>query len=280
MRTKASILLVEDEESLSIGLEFNLREEGYSVTRAADGRRALAFFASRDFDLIVLDLMLPYIDGFEVAARIRSRSPRVPILMLTARTSAADRIRGLEIGADDYLTKPFHRRELLLRVEGMLKRKAWYQSSVEAAPATRIGRCEIRFDELTVRTAGRVIRMTPREAMVLKYLTDRQDKVVTRRELLEKVWQVPSDVETRTVDAFIARLRKMIEPDPGRPAVIRSIRSAGYLFSASPEGPAGNPRKPGAGRSGQPSGGKTLSRRTRAKKTRPAPKRPARGTPR
>ncbi len=279
MRTKADILLVEDEESLSIGLEYNLREEGYSVTRAADGRSALAFFASRDFDLIVLDLMLPYIDGFEVAARIRSRSPRVPILMLTARTSAADRIRGLEIGADDYLTKPFHRKELLLRVEGMLRRKAWYQSSIEASPSTRIGRCEIRFDELTVRSAGRMTRMTPREAMVLKYLADRKGKVVTRRELLEKVWQVPSDVETRTVDAFIARLRKMIEPDPGHPSVIRSIRSAGYVFTASPEEPAGTPRKPGAGRSGGPSG-KAAPRLTRAKRTGSAPKRQGRGKPR
>jgi two-component system alkaline phosphatase synthesis response regulator PhoP len=222
---------VEDEESLSIGLEFNLREEGYSVTRAPDGRRALEFFASHDFDLIVLD-------GFEVARRIRARSSRVPILMLTARTSAADRIRGLEIGADDYLTKPFHRKELLLRVEGMLRRKAWYQSSVEAAPATRVGACEIRFDDLTVRSAGRVIRMTPREAMVLKYLADREGKIVTRRELLENVWQVPSDVETRTVDAFIARLRKMIEPDPAKPVFIRSVRSAGYRLIDAIEPPA------------------------------------------
>ncbi len=279
MRTKASILLVEDEESLSIGLEFNLREEGYTVTRAADGRRALEFFAARDFDLIVLDLMLPHIDGFEVATRIRARSPRVPILMLTARTSAADRIRGLEIGADDYLTKPFHRKELLLRVEGMLRRKAWYQSSVEASPATRIGRCEIRFDELTVRSAGRVVRMTPREAMVLKYLADREGKVVTRRELLEKVWQVPSDVETRTVDAFIARLRKMIEPDPAHPVVIRSIRSAGYLFTANPEGPDGTPLEPGASRSGRP-GENAVRGRSRKRKTSPATKRPIRGTTR
>jgi two-component system, OmpR family, alkaline phosphatase synthesis response regulator PhoP len=221
MPPEDNILLVEDEESLSVGLEFNLREEGYSVTRAADGRRALECFASGDFDLIILDLMLPYIDGYEVARRIRARSPQVPILMLTARTSAADRIRGLEIGADDYLTKPFHRKELLLRIRGMLKRKAWYQSSIEAVPVVRVGKCEIRFAELTVRAGARHFRLTPREAMVLKYLSDRKGKVVTRKELLEKVWQVPPDVETRTVDAFIGRLRKMIEPDPSKPVVIR-----------------------------------------------------------
>jgi two-component system, OmpR family, alkaline phosphatase synthesis response regulator PhoP len=250
------ILLVEDEESLSIGLEFNLREEGYAVTRAADGRQALERFESGEYDLVVLDLMLPYVDGFEVARRIRTRSPQMPILMLTARTSSADRIHGLEIGADDYLTKPFHRKELLLRIRGMLKRKAWYQTSIESAPVVRIGECEIRFAELTLRAGTRVFRLTPREAMVLKYIAQRAGRVVTRKELLENVWQVPSDTETRTVDAFIARLRKMLEPDPSKPSYIRSVRSAGYRLTDARE-----PSAAKAARNGK-TGARPAGRRT------------------
>ena len=156
MPQRISILLVEDEESLAVGLEFNLREEGYSVTRASDGRKAIGCFESQPFYLVILDIMLPQVDGFEVARRIRERSPRTPILMLTARTALRDRLKGLQIGADDYLAKPFHRKELLLRVQGMLKRKAWYQSSIEEAPVVRIGSAEVRFGDLTVRSGSRV----------------------------------------------------------------------------------------------------------------------------
>jgi two-component system, OmpR family, alkaline phosphatase synthesis response regulator PhoP len=233
MPRKPSILLVEDEESLAAGLEFNLLEQGYSVTVAADGRKALDRFASAEFDLIVLDLMLPRVDGFEVARRIREKSPQVPILMLTARTSAPDRVKGLEAGADDYLTKPFHRKELLLRIKGMLRRKAWYRSSAAASPVSRFGGNEVHFDDFTARSKGRTFRLTPREAMVLRYLIDREGKVVSREELLEKVWQVPSNLETRTVDNFISRLRKRFEPDPENPVHIKSIRSAGYLFTGT-----------------------------------------------
>jgi two-component system, OmpR family, alkaline phosphatase synthesis response regulator PhoP len=227
----SQILLVEDEESLALGLEYNLTQEGYRVTRASDGKEALACFLSRGFDLIVLDIMLPYVDGFEVAKKIRERSPQMPILMLTARTAAKDRVKGLEIGADDYMVKPFHLRELLLRVRGMLRRKEWYRASVGSAPVVRLGGAEIHFGNMTLRNGDRTVRLTPRESMVLKYLMDREGDVVSRKELLENVWQIPGDVETRTVDNFILRLRKILEPDPEKPVFIRSVRSAGYRFT-------------------------------------------------
>ena len=227
----SKILLVEDEETLAIGLEYNLKEEGYWVTRVSDGKKALDAYQSQDFDLILLDIMLPYLDGFEVARKIREKSPQMPILMLTARTDAKDRVKGLEIGADDYLTKPFHLKELLLRVRGMLKRKKWYQTAIDKSTVYRFGGNEIHFDSLTASSSdGRTIRLTAHEAMVLKYLIDHKGKVVSRKELLENVWQIRTEIETRTVDNFIVRLRKYFELNSESPVFIKSIRSAGYMF--------------------------------------------------
>jgi DNA-binding response OmpR family regulator len=227
----SKILLVEDEESLAIGLEFNLSEEGYHVVRAADGNMALDFFNSQDFDLIILDIMLPFQDGFSVAEKIRKKSPQMPILMLTARTGIKDRVKGLELGADDYMTKPFHLQELLLRVKGMLKRKMWYQSTTSKKPIVCFGNNKINFENLTCRVNEKKIQLTYHEAMVLKYLIDHKGKVISRKELLENVWHISSEIETRTVDNFIVRLRKYFEPNPGNPVYIKSIRSAGYLFT-------------------------------------------------
>jgi two-component system alkaline phosphatase synthesis response regulator PhoP len=226
------ILLVEDEESLAVGLEYNLSEEGYEVIRARDGREALERFETERTDLIILDLMLPYVDGFEVARQVRERSPRVPILMLTARTTAADRIRGLETGADDYLTKPFHLRELLLRVRGMLRRKLWYQKSLEPEPEPRyrFGDNEVDFSSLSCVARGKTVRLTPLEAGLLRYLVQHRGKVVSREELLENVWQTTGDIETRTVDNFIVRLRRYFEPDPSQPRYFKNVRGAGYEF--------------------------------------------------
>jgi two-component system alkaline phosphatase synthesis response regulator PhoP len=237
------ILLVEDEESLAIALEYNLAEEGYRVVRAADGRRALECFSGSDFDLVILDIMLPYLDGFAVAQEMRARSPRVPILMLTARSAQADKIRGLEIGADDYLTKPFHLRELLLRVRGMLRRRHWYE--------TRPARCvfgdnEIDFASLSARAGKQSFRLTPLEAMLCKYLTDRAGRVVSRQELLREVWQVPADIDTRTVDNFMVRLRRYFEADPARPLFFLNVRGAGYLFQH------GDEQEPPGRRNGEP----------------------------
>jgi len=224
------ILLVEDEESLAIGLEYNLTEEGYRVIRAADGAEALVRFDSEPVDLIVLDLMLPHIDGFEVARRVRERSPQIPILMLTARATAADRVRGLEFGADDYLTKPFHLKELLLRVKGMLRRKAWYRKTLGRDARFRFGDNEVDFASLLCTAQGKSLRLTPLEAGLLKYLVENAGRVVPREELLENVWQTNGEVETRTVDNFIVRLRRYFEPDPSQPRYFKNVRGAGYEF--------------------------------------------------
>jgi len=226
----SKILLVEDEETLAVGLEYNLTEEGYKVTWAKDGKKALDFFKTTEFDLIILDIMLPYFDGFEVAKQIREESPEIPILMLTARAHVNDKVHGLAIGADDYMTKPFHLQELLLRVKGMLKRKKWYKEVSISQPIYRFGDNEINFENLQATAKDQVFLLTAHEAMVLKYLIQNKGKIVSRKELLEKVWNITSDVETRTVDNFIARLRKYFEPDPAKPVFIKSIRSAGYLF--------------------------------------------------
>jgi len=227
----SKILLVEDEETLAIGLKYNLTEEGYAVVLAKDGREALKYFESQSFDLVILDIMLPYYDGFEVARRIREKFPQMPILMLTARTGVKDRVRGLEIGADDYLTKPFHLEELLVRVKGMLKRKMWYRELTSVQPVYCFGDNEINFENLSCRRGKHEFRLTPREAVVLRYLINHKGKIVSRKELLEKVWNISSEVETRTIDNFIMRLRKYFEPNPAKPVYIKSVRSAGYIFS-------------------------------------------------
>jgi two-component system alkaline phosphatase synthesis response regulator PhoP len=229
----SKILLVEDEESLAVGLEFNLTEEGYDVTLARDGLEALKIFDQNDYDLIILDIMLPHYDGFEVARQIRQRSLQIPILMLTARTAAEDVVEGLEIGADDYITKPFHLKELLLRVERMLRRKGWYREIIVERPNYRFGNNEVNFENLSCKSGERHFQLTKREAMVLKYLIDHRGKIVSRKELLENVWGLSSAIETRTVDNFIARLRKYFEPSPSQPKFIKSVRSAGYMFIAS-----------------------------------------------
>jgi two-component system alkaline phosphatase synthesis response regulator PhoP len=227
---QSRILLVEDEENLAVVLEYNLIQEGYQVSRAPDGKAALDLFQNETFDLIILDIMIPYYDGYELTGIIRKKSPQMPILMLTARTRAKDRIKGLETGADDYMTKPFHLKELLLRIKGMLKRKQWYQDVSGVASVYRFGDNEVNFDTLACKTRHMEIRLTPHEAMVLKYLVQHKSRIVDRRDLLENVWNISSDIETRTVDNFIARLRRYFEPEPTRPVYIKSIRGAGYRF--------------------------------------------------
>jgi DNA-binding response OmpR family regulator len=225
------ILLVEDEETLAVGLEFNLQEEGYLVDWAKDGKQALEKFNSQEYDLIVLDIMLPFFDGFEIAEKVREKLPQMPILMLTARTSFEDKVRGLELGADDYMTKPFHLQELLLRIKAMLKRKTWYKTSSELQPIFKFGNNIVNFENLICSNANKKIILTQREAMVLKYLVEKEGVIVSRKELLENVWHTSPDLETRTVDNFISRLRKYFEQDPNNPIFIKSVRSAGYTFN-------------------------------------------------
>lgn len=227
----SKILLVEDEETLAVGLDYNLKDEGYIVDWAKDGKVALEFFKSNEYDLVILDIMLPYYNGFEIAEFIRKKSSQMPILMLTARTSIEDKLSGLEHGADDYMTKPFHLQELLLRVKGMLMRKTWYKTSTELQRTYTFGNNEVNFENLNCTNGIHEFTLTQREAMVLKYLIENKGKIVTRKELLENVWNINSEVETRTVDNFISRLRKYFEPDSEKPVFIKSVRSAGYSFN-------------------------------------------------
>lgn len=227
----SKILLVEDEETLAVGLEYNLADEGFLVDWAKDGKQALSFFETKHYDLIILDIMLPYFDGFEIAKQVRVKSPQMPILMLTARTSSEDKVRGLELGADDYMTKPFHLEELLLRIKGMLKRKHWYKNSVELSPVYKFGKNVVNFENFKCKNGFKEFELTQREAMVLKYLIERKGKIVSRKELLENVWHINPEIETRTVDNFILRLRKYFEPDPENQIYIKGIRSAGYEFN-------------------------------------------------
>ena len=225
------ILLVEDEETLAVGLEYNLTDEGYIVDWAKNGRKALEYFEANEYDLIILDIMLPYYNGFEIAERVRARSPQMPLLMLTARTNAEDKVRGLEVGADDYLTKPFNLQELLLRVKGMLRRKMWYQSTAEMGSSYKFGSNTVNFENLNCDSGTKEFVLTQREAMVLKYMIEKKGKIVSRKELLENVWHLSSEIETRTIDNFISRLRKYFEPDPEHPVYFKSVRSAGYTFN-------------------------------------------------
>lgn len=228
----ARILLVEDEESLATGLEYNLTEEGYIVDWAKDGKQAIEKFNKCEYDLIVLDIMLPYQNGFEVAAKVRQKDPQIPILMLTAKTTIVDKVKGLEIGADDYITKPFHLKELLLRIKGMLKRKNWYVKSIKLNPVYKLGKCEINFDNLKCRKGKAEFSLTHFEAILLKYLIENKGRIISRKELLENVWNMNPEVETRTVDIFISRLRKYFEDDPSNPVYIKSVRSSGYIFES------------------------------------------------
>ena len=230
-----SILLVEDEDSLAAGMEFNLAAEGFAIERAKDGLEAIEKFSEKEFDLVILDIMLPYKDGFEVAEKMRETEPQIPILMLTARTKVEDRIRGLEVGADDYMTKPFHLQELIARIKGMMRRKTWYRKVTQDQPIFSFGETRVNFKTLQCRTAKTTLTLTQREAMLLKYLVDHAGEIVSRKELLEHVWQISADVDTRTVDNFVARLRKYFEPDPRHPVHIKSVRSAGYIFHSKPE---------------------------------------------
>lgn len=226
----SKILLVEDEETLAVGLEYNLTEEGFKISWARDGKQALEYFNKEDYDLIILDIMLPYVDGFEIAEIVRATSPQMPILILTARAGIKDKVKGLELGADDYMTKPFHLNELILRVRGMLKRKNWYKEVSASQPVFRFGDNVINFENFNCSKGKNKFRLTQQEAVVLKYLVENKGKIVSRKELLENAWHMNPDIETRTVDNFIVRLRKYFEDDPSRPVYIKSVRSAGYMF--------------------------------------------------
>lgn len=226
---KPHILLVEDEIHLARGICFNLEQDEYRVSHVESGEEALERMQYDRFALIILDIMLPGIDGFEVCEKIRTMDTRVPILILTARSSEGDRITGLEKGADDYLVKPFNLSEFLLRVRGMLRRSAWYRPE-PVEEAYRFGDNEVFLLSYRARTAQGEIDLTDLEVKMLALFFQKEGETVTRKTLLERVWGYSLDTETRTLDNFIVRLRKYFEPDPANPVYFQTVRGVGYRF--------------------------------------------------
>lgn len=229
-KRQSRILLVEDELNLARPLQFNLEQEGYEVQSTPSGKQALLLHAKQAFDLIILDLMIEGIDGFEVARQIRQRDKKLPIIMLTARSAVEDRIHGLELGADDYLIKPFHLRELLLRVDRMLERTTWYAAERPIQRRISIGGYQVDLETLSGSGPRGPLQLTVLEADLLRAMTSQPNRVLSRGELLEKVWGYHSEVETRTVDNFIVRLRKYFEEEPDQPRHFISLRGKGYMY--------------------------------------------------
>ncbi len=224
------VLLVEDEPSIARGLLFNLEQEGYRVTHVSSGEAALDRLWEETFSLVVLDLMLPGISGLEVCRRLRRQDQRLPVLMLTARTAEKDRVRGLTVGADDYLTKPFSLEEFLLRIQGMLRRSAWYRPEAAGEERYRFGSSEVNLKEHLAHTPAGEVPLTDLEVRMLRTFFRREGEVLSRAELLEEVWGVSPQTETRTLDNFIVRLRRYFEADPARPVHFLTVRGRGYRF--------------------------------------------------
>jgi DNA-binding response OmpR family regulator len=219
------ILIVEDNEDMAFGLRNNFEIEGYEVTVAVDGRSGLQHAIDDQPDLVVLDLTLPEIDGLNVLSEIRTSGSKVPVLVLTARGEESDKVTGLKLGADDYVTKPFGVMELLARVEALLRR-----SDNATAAQLKTGDIEINSTARTVRRAGEYIELAPRELELLIALISRSGQVVSRQDLLSEVWGHSGKVETRTVDTHVAELRRKLEPDPANPRYIHTVRKVGYRF--------------------------------------------------
>jgi DNA-binding response OmpR family regulator len=229
---KKRILVVEDEAHLAKGLKFNLTREGYDVELAGDGDLALEGYKTGAFDMMILDLMLPKLGGLEVVKAIRQNDVRFPVLMLTARSADEDRASGLEAGADDYLTKPFHLPELLLRVKGILRRGDWYKEPVRAEDKFEFDGNWVNFGTGQAMGTSGEFMLTQKEALIMNLLISRRGEAVSREELLEKVWGFRPDTETRTLDNFISRLRKYFEKKPQKPEYILTVREKGYQFRA------------------------------------------------
>ena len=233
------LLIVEDEEHLAAGLRFNLEAEGYDVEIEEDGQVALDRLTGTQngVDLVLLDVMLPGLDGFEVVRRLREAGSFVPVVMLTARGQIEDVLRGFELGADDYLPKPFDLSILIARIQGLLRRKTWLekQPDAEHAEEFRFAGKRLDFSRQVLERDGVEKRLTLMEATLLRFLVEREGRPVERRVLLEEVWGVRKDTDTRTVDNFIARLRRAIEDEPSNPRHLQTVRGVGYRFVAEPD---------------------------------------------
>jgi DNA-binding response OmpR family regulator len=238
------VLVVEDEQHLAEGLRFNLEQEGYEVEVVDNGESALELLVGPErmpFDIVVLDVMLPGKNGFEVVGAMRQAGQYVPTLMLTARGHSHDVLEGFAAGADDYLTKPFELEILIARITGLLRRGEWLRRDVqkpvlpEEADSFTFGEKTVHFDLLELHVRGQVFPLTLMEMNVLRYLISRAGKPVSRGEMLEEVWGLREDTDTRALDNFIVRLRKYIENDPGKPRHLLAVRGVGYRFVAFPQ---------------------------------------------
>ncbi len=239
----AKILIIEDNDSVLLGLEKTFSEENFEVVTARTGEKGLAKIESQNPDIIVLDIMLPGMSGFEVLKKLRDQKINTPLLLLTARDDDMDKILGLELGADDYVTKPFNPREVVARVKALLRRVQLQQQSggkaVDKIARFQFGNVEVDFERHEVRKQGKLIELSHREFRLLEYLIDFRGKLITRDRLLEDVWEYDtydsSYVTTRTVDNHILRLRKKLEDEPDHPMHILTIRGYGYKFIAESE---------------------------------------------
>jgi two-component system alkaline phosphatase synthesis response regulator PhoP len=230
--TKGSILLVEDEENLHEALKLNLELEGYEVSSAYDGTTALKTFQGEYFDLIILDVMLPEMDGINVTETIRLNNNEVPILILSAKNSSADKILGLKKGADDYLTKPFNLEELLLRVSKLIEKNKKLQDKETIGDSYSFGKNSIDFKAQEATTnSGEKIQLSKKEVMLLKLLIENKNEVVPREKILQAVWGYNVYPTTRTIDNFILNFRKYFEEDSRNPKYFHSVRSVGYKYS-------------------------------------------------
>lgn len=229
------ILIVEDEEHLARGLKFNFEAEGYQVDAVGNGPDALNLLAAADppVDIVILDLMLPGMSGYEICEAIRKDSLDLPILVLSARTLSEDKSRAFDLGVDQYVTKPFHLPEMLSRVRNLVKKRHRGYGS-PAGDVVEFGRARVDFRRYEVAVDGEARKLTPMEMKLLQLFVRNEGVVLSRKEILSKVWDMASPPETRTVDNFVMRLRKHFEQDPGRPRHFLSVRGAGYRFSTQP----------------------------------------------
>lgn len=225
------LLVVEDEAHLAEVIAENLELEGYAVSVVGDGLAALDAVRRDRPELVLLDVMLPGLDGFSVCERLRAEKNDVPVLFLTAKSSNDDRVRGLELGGDDYLGKPFELRELILRVKAILKRAHWYSAATHDKDKLVLGSATVDFKTFTASVRGEEVLLSTKETMILRVLAEQPGEVVPRSVILDKVWGYDAFPTTRTVDNFIVRLRRVLEPDPQSPRYIHTVRGSGYRLT-------------------------------------------------
>jgi two-component system, OmpR family, alkaline phosphatase synthesis response regulator PhoP len=228
------VLIVEDEENIAKALKLNLEAEGFEAAIISDGLHAVEEILRQPPSLVLLDIMLPGASGFEVVERVRREGSRVPILFLTARDDEDDRVHGLELGGDDYMTKPFSLRELLQRVRAMLRRQEWYRHALPQGAFFQFGDNRIDFEACQAWTRDGEITLTQKECMLLKLLVENEGKIVSRDTILDKIWGYDRFPSTRTIDNLVLRLRKYFERDPKDPKHIQTFYGAGYRFTALP----------------------------------------------